>query len=207
MLTKHTFIAIKLATLLFCSQSAMANSFSFTGNFTHDNDVQLFNFSIASASTTLTINTLSLLGGTNAAGNIISGGGFNPYLAIFHDLDGALILDTSNKNAGEESMIANYGTLLEGNYTLALTQFDNTAAGISFNDGFADDYGLAFADHAAPFTTMGGGGSSHWAVDILTADTATSVPAPEALTLTLLGLIGYGAKKHAKFNIKTGLSA
>ncbi|WP_394752696.1 DVUA0089 family protein [Crenothrix sp.] len=205
MLTKHSITVVKLATLLLCSQSAMANSFSFTGNFTYDNDVQLFNFSLASDSTALTIHTLSLLGATNAAGNLISGGGFNPYLAIF-DESGALIKDTSGKNESEESIIANYGTLLAGTYTLALTQFDNIAVGTYLSEGFADDYVLASFD-PTPFTTMGGGGSSHWAVDILTADTATSVPAPEALTLTLLGLIGYGAKTRVKFNIKTGLSA
>lgn len=205
MLTKHTFTAIKFATLLFCSQSAMAISYSFTGNFTNDNDVQLFNFSIASDSTTLSIHTLSLNGGTNAAGDIISSGGFNPYLAIFNQLDGAWVFDTSSKSAGEEAIIANYGTLVTGNYILALTQFDNVAFGSNLSDGFAADYGLASFD-PIPFTTLGGGGSSHWAVDILTADTA-SVPTPEALILTLLGMMGYGVRASGKLNIKTGLSA
>lgn len=205
MLTKHTFTAVKFATLLFCSQSAMATSYSFTGNFSNDNDVQLFNFSITSDSTALSIHTLSLHGGTNAAGDIIGGGGFNPYLAIFNQLDGAWIFDTSSKPAGEEAIIANYGTLAAGNYILALTQFDNVAFGSNLSDGFAADYGLASFDLTA-FTTLGGGGSSHWAVDILSADTA-SVPTPEALTLMLLGVMGYGVKANGKFNIKTGLYA
>ena len=56
---------------LFCliATTLSANSFSFTGSFPTDNDVQLFSFSIA-ADGPVTFLTLSYAGGTNAVGQI-----------------------------------------------------------------------------------------------------------------------------------------
>jgi hypothetical protein len=50
--------------------------------------VQWFDFSIAADSSSVLINTLSLNGGTNAAGAIIAGGGFNPYISIWDKITG-----------------------------------------------------------------------------------------------------------------------
>jgi hypothetical protein len=204
MLTKHTLSAIKLAALLFCSQSALATSFSYTGNFNNDNDVQLFNFSIAADSSSLSINTFSLNGGINAAGTSIAAGGFNPYLAIFNQLDHAWVFDTTGKAPGTEASITGYGTLLAGDYILALTQYDNIAVGSFLDNGFADSLGLASFE-PIPFTTQGGGGGNHWALDITLADTASvvtnNVPTPEALSLTLMGLMGFGLKTRRKIGI------
>ena len=79
---KHRNAALTLIFLLFGTQSATAGNFSFTGNFTHDNDVQLFNFSIAST-TDVFLQTYSFGGGTNSAGNAISAGGFTPFFSLF----------------------------------------------------------------------------------------------------------------------------
>ncbi|MDD5271932.1 MAG: DVUA0089 family protein [Methylovulum sp.] len=199
MIKKHRFTALKLALLLLSSQSALAADFSFTGNFTQDSDVQLFNFSLAADSSSLIIDTLSLNGGVNAAGTTIASGGFDPYLAIFRETDGQWFYSTEIKNAGDEAFIAD-SPLFAGNYILALTQTDNFRADDHLSDGFAYALGLtSFASIA--FTTNGGGGSGHWAVDIKNVDSADipPVPTPEALTLTLMGMLGWQlSKKIAK---------
>jgi hypothetical protein len=126
------------------------------------------------------------------AGNLIAGGGFDPYLAIFNQADGGFITDSNGKFTGEEAEIAGFGTLLAGNYILALTQFDNVAAGLNLADGFAADLSLASFGNT-PFTANGGGGSGHWAVDIRNVDAASipsQVPTPTSLVLVLLGLLG-----------------
>lgn len=69
--------------------NASAVDFSFSGMFTGDDDVQLFDFSVGMASL-VTFRTLSYAGGTNAAGTVIARGGFDPILALF-DSRGFLI--------------------------------------------------------------------------------------------------------------------
>lgn len=210
MISKRTFTARILALLLLGSPPVMATSFSFTGNFTNDADVQFFNFAIAADSTTVSINTLSRNGGTNGAGNVIADGGFNPYFALFTQADGAWVFDTNSKLLGDEADIFSYGTLLAGNYLLALTQFDNVAAGLNLSDGFAADLGLATFG-LTPFTANGGGGSGHWAVDIRDVDTAglatVSVPEPLTLNLLLIGMIGLAAITRRKAYLSTDLAA
>ncbi len=196
--------------LLFAAQSASAANFSFTGNFNQDNDVQLFSFTIAADSTTVAINTLSLLGGVNLNGQSIAGDGFNPYLAIFEQASGNFVFDTLNKGTNEEAVIANsgshfYGTLSAGSYILALTQLDNVALGLNLADGFADSLGLATFG-AIPFTAQNGGGSSHWAVDIANVDSAqlATVPVPGALWLFLHGLLVLPiARRFAAYRVRT----
>ena len=169
-IAKHFFIAIKLTLLLFGSQSVMATNLSFTGNFLTNGDAQFFDFSLAVASTSVIIETLSLNGGTNSAGDLIAAGGFYPYLSLWDKSTGAWVFDTGNKNAGDEAVISNtfpysYGTLLAGNYILALTQFDNVAAGSNLSGGFAanpdPNLNLASFDPIAPFSGGSGLGCGH----------------------------------------------
>lgn len=190
MATKH-FIAASALALILTSPTVLASNFSFTGNFNQDNDVQFFNFFVAADSTDTFVETFSLNGGVNVVGDLIAGSGFDPYLAIFNQADGAFITDSNGKFTGDEAVIANFGTLLAGNYILALTQFDNVAAGLNLADGFADDLNLASFGNT-PFTTNGGGGSGHWAVDIRNVDAAASIPSqvptPGSALLAALGL-------------------
>lgn len=192
---------LKLVLLFLASQSAMAANFSFTGTFRSDTDVQFFNFSLAADSTDAVINTLSLNGGTNLASNLIAGGGFNPYLAIFDASTGDFKFDTSSKAGGDEAVISNtapyfYGTLLAGNYILALTQFDNVVAGTNLSDGFANDLSL-YTPPGTPFNGLTG----NWAVDMSFVDSASmdaSVPAPDTYSLLLVGLVGFVATLRSK---------
>ena len=83
--TIATIFALSLVTSV-----ASAADFSFTGNFAHDNDVQQFNFSVGSLSS-VSLRSWSYAGGTNAAGQQIARGGFDPILALF-DANGPFVV-------------------------------------------------------------------------------------------------------------------
>ena len=182
------------------SADATLANFSFTGSFANDSEVQFFDFSISADSSTVLIDTLSLNGGTNVASQVITGGGFNPYLSLWEQSTGNWVFDTATKNTADEAVISStasysYGTLLAGNYILALSQFDNVAAGANLSEGFGADLGLASFAGSPPFTLNGGGGSGHWAVDIQNVDSASirAVPLPGAFGFMVSGLLGLAA--------------
>jgi hypothetical protein len=84
---------------------------------------------------------------------------------------------------------------------VALTQNDNFALG-NLSEGFAADYGLTEFDPDTPFTRHGGGGSGHWALDILNVNAppvnSSEVPTPESLPLLLIGLMVLGVMVRRK---------
>ncbi|WON74229.1 DVUA0089 family protein [Nitrosospira sp. Is2] len=82
------FIAIGLIS---GSASASAANFSFMGNLNHDDAVQEFNFEVEGAAREVTLRTWSFAGGTNAEGQVIQAGGFDPVVSLFNSSTGALI--------------------------------------------------------------------------------------------------------------------
>src|ERR1022692_3289023 len=121
---------------------ASASSFSYTGSFVTDDQIQQFLFSL-SATSTVTAVTYSYAGGTNQAGASISQGGFDPWLAIFNS-SGALVASDDNGTCGQvgtdsvtgacfDSFISQ--SLAAGNYTLVLSQSDNSPAGGTLSGG------------------------------------------------------------------------
>jgi hypothetical protein len=197
--------------MLLSTGGASALDFSFTGAFGLDEDVQLFTFT-ADGVSAVTLRSYSYAGGTQADGNIVPTGGFDPILNLF-DSTGALILQqdddlqdnaicdgSSDPNTGECWDVFSVQVLPAGNYTVALTQYDNYANGPNLSDGFleagqgnftgalAGCSNGSFCDVSgdAPFDNR----TNEWAFDILGVQTA--VPEPTTATLVALGLGALG---------------
>jgi hypothetical protein len=187
-----------------------AGQFSFTGVFANDNDVQLFTFGLL-APTTVTLQTWSYGGGTDANGQTIAAGGFEPLLEVFDALSlapasGLLLPGTFSScppNRADTNRIpACYDVLAQlsltaGNYFLALTQNPNAAVG-NLGDGFQFDGDPTFNSGFAG--SFGAQGDGHWEVDILAADNAaavTATPEPGSLWLSAAAMLlaGIGFRK------------
>ncbi len=194
---RWSFLLTFLIACSFCLE-AKADSFSFTGTFAHDDDIQLFNFQLLNPST-VTIQTFGYAGGTNGAGASIADGGFDPMISVF-DATG----DQFQLAANDDSGCSDVGTdpttgacfdsflilpsLDAGSYILALTQYPNSALGPTLGDGFAF---AGLGDFTCEMFTGGSGPfcdvsldqrDSHWALDISGVDSAsqqtTAVPEP-----------------------------
>ncbi len=202
---KPGLFAILFLTVSVCliAGSAYAASFSFVGSIPQDDYVQLFNFSI-SAPTVVIARTWSFAGGTNAAGQVISAGGFSPVLSLF-DATGSqdlLQLDWSGgQGAGPRAIdpISGYAwdsymspSLNAGSYILALSEDDNVPNGPTFADGFSrtgqgNFTGPNFTGQPGSFILVDGSQRTNgWAVDIIGADSA-EVPEPSSLITLCFG--------------------
>lgn len=187
--------------------SARGANLSFTGTFTQDDNVQLFNF-VVGAPSTVTLRTWSYAGGVNAAGATIARGGFDPILALFNS-SGALIDQNDDGTCGQVAADAVSGlcfdtflqvALAAGSYTVAVSQFDNFATGPNLANGFERTGEGNFT--GGPFRDLAGGSQrdGHWAFDILNVQSAEAVlpgvpptvpaviPEPSAALLLSCGL-------------------
>jgi hypothetical protein len=200
-LLRASSVAVAFAAILAFATPTKADNFSFTGSFTVDNDVQLFNFSVTAPSD-VTLRTWSYAGGTNAAGQLIAAGGFDPILALFDSsgkllgqnddgigvaVDPATVTPTYAGNAYDT--LLTISQLAAGSYTVAVMQFDNFFIDQGFllgPDGFTRAEGGNFTA-----TAFGCSGTqfcdfthntrdAHWAFDILNVNTASPVPGPIA---------------------------
>lgn len=179
---------------------AEAADFSFRGNFTADDDVQLFNFTVG-AESTVTLRTFSYAGGTQADGTVIAAGGFDPILALF-DSAGSLLDQNDDDPSGtvpaDPVTGVAYDTLLTrllaaGDYTVSIMQYDNFANGPTLADGFLRQGESNFSGGFIDFE--GDQRTSAWAFDILNVSDVVVVPpdtAPIPTPALLPGLIGMG---------------
>src|SRR5260370_27898570 len=127
---------------------ATADSFSLTGIFTQDDQLELFQFPAPSAS--LIVRTWGYAGGTNANGQVILPGGFDPFLSVFDATGGLLssspLRGTNNDGVGVATDVTTgyaFDSLLAlntlspgGTYVLVLSQNDNLPFGTTYGDGF-----------------------------------------------------------------------
>jgi len=175
------------AALIASAACALGANFSFTGNFTGDDQVLLFGFTVT-APVTVTLKTLGYAGGTNAAGAVIPAGGFDPVLSLFRSDGSFFSLNDDDISTGSFDALLQ-SSLLAGSYTLALTQTFSFPKG-SLAQGFS-------SSEAKDFRTR----KSLYAVDILGVTTASLLqPSPSGvpdavstlalLVLSLGGLVG-----------------
>jgi hypothetical protein len=184
-------------------------SFSFTGSFTQDDQVQVFRVQL-SAPGAVTARSFGYAGGNNQAGNWVPGGGFDTLLNLFAGIGpGALLFDT-NDDGGCPAVGADSATgacwdsvltlpLPAGEYTLVLSQSPNSANGPLLGDGFAQNGNPAFTGTmflGSPGQFIDANPSQrdgHWAIDILDVDSASVLAIPEPATIALatsgLGLL------------------
>ena len=192
------------AALLLLAGTASADNFSFTGSFTEDDQLQLFSFTLASTSA-VTFQTFGYAGGTNTAGQLISRGGFDPWLSLF-DSSG-LLIDQNNDGTGFVATDPKTGAALDsyftepsltaGTYILVLTQADNGPNGPTFADGFHEQGNGNFTAALGctneifcdgTFVDPYNNRTGNWAVDIDNASSASTVPEPQ-LVFELGGIL------------------
>jgi hypothetical protein len=205
----------RLVPAIFClcvsAGVAGAATFSFAGTFTHDDQFTIFLFTAPSAS--VTVRTWSYAGGTDAAGQLIAPGGFDPILSVFDATGGltagSLLLANNNDGAGVATDLGNgFDSLLlipglsaGGTYAVVLSQNDNAANGPVFGSGFVRDgqgnftpgafgcLGTSFCDSSANQR------NGNWEVDILGVGSATiqgtaTTPEPTSILLSAAGIAG-----------------
>ncbi len=197
---KHTVLLLLLA-----ASSLSSATFSVQGTFVSDDQIQLFNFSIASSATVSLISWGSG-GGTNGGGTVIPVGGFDTYFGLYTG-SGFQIATNGDSCAGPAKT---NGACLDaflsvalpaGNYMLSLTQTGNAAAG-DLIDGFtqqgqgnytANSGCNAFCD------SLGVGSNGKWAVDIAGVTSASqpnAVPEPFSILLAGGGLLLLAIRKR-----------
>lgn len=181
-----------LIALLFSSFAVNAASYSYIGNLESDDDFAIFNFNLASDSN-VNIRTWSYAGGTNAVGDDIVAGGFDPLVIVF-DSTGTWIDmndDIDGYNGVYDSELNLYD-LVAGDYILALAQFghDYLTQMPRLEDMIWDTYSEDFD-----------GFTSAYAVDINVSPIDTNpseVPLPAAVWLFGSAFMGlFGLKKKS----------
>jgi len=158
-----------------------AATLSFTGNLSTFSDVAVFNFTLASPST-VTIRSLGYAGGTNAAGNVIPAGGFDPILTLSTSAGSFL---TQNDDANPASLVGadpitggRFDSFIQtslgaGSYKVSVAAFSLTPP--------------AFVD------ATGATRNSAWAVDVLGITVAPPTGVPDSGSAIILMLLGMTA--------------
>lgn len=194
------------ALLTACAHAAPVN-FSFIGGFEYDNDVQLFTFT-ADGNSVVRMRTYGFGGGFQADGNEVVDGSFDPNLSLF-DASGTLIGandDSISRSPGAcgRGVVTPYDgdewdacldmKLAAGQYTVALTQYDNFARGPNLVAGFRYDNNPQFLGCREMFC----GKTGKWAFDLLSVEEAYQVPEPASLALFGVAALGIAATRRRR---------
>ena len=186
---------------------ASAATLSYTGQFAHDNDVQLIQFTVDALST-VGLRTWSYAGGVNGAGQAIARGGFDPIVALFNAA-GELVADQDDAGCNKVAADAvtrqcwdiNFSVnLAAGNYTASIQQWNNFSVSTSLADGFVyqdaeyQNFRNGFVDE------MNATRNGLWALDIINASPLAQAAVPEPASLGLFGaaLLGMAALRRRR---------
>jgi MYXO-CTERM domain-containing protein len=200
--------------------TVQADSLSFQGTFSTDDQVQLFDFTLLSTAT-VTLQSFGYAGGTNQADTVIPPGGFDSYFTWFDSAGNQIGTDDDGlDNLGCVGVGKHNGacldafaqpTLTAGSYTLALTVSGNDPNG-SLSDGFSQQGQGDFTANGPCLDfcdAFGNQDSGNWAVDIVNVSSASnSGTAPEPATMLLAGgglvLIGLARRRRPAEKRKIG---
>jgi hypothetical protein len=189
---------------IFLAVAGHAASISLTGSLdpNNANDVLFYSFTL-SAPSMLTNQSYgyggsgAAPGGTNAAGAVIPGGGFDTYLSLFDGVGATAAFVASNDDGlcppGSASPACHDSTLVfaahAGPYTLVLGVFDNFSFAENFGGGTLGDGFIGLGDYFD--AASGAVRTSNYAVDISagTLVVAPSAPEPANLPLALAACI------------------
>lgn len=202
---KITSIAVLVA-LCASLSPARAATMSYTGQFAHDNDVQLINFTVGALST-VGLRTWSYAGGVNAAGQAIARGGFDPIVALF-DSAGTFIAGQDDAGCGKVAADAvtrqcwdiNFAvSLAAGNYTASVQQYNNYSIDTNLAHGFYYQ-GAQYQNFRNGFVDeMDVKRTGAWALDILNVNPAVqALPEPASLGLMGAALAGMMALRRRR---------
>jgi len=197
--------AVMLSGLFIFGGLASADSFSFTGTISTDDQLQSFFFNLTSPGT-VDMQTFSYAGGTNQAGTPIAEGGFAPFLALFDSSGNLIDENAAGPSAPVDPVTGNAfdsflsDPLSAGTYELVLSQAGNEPNDNSLGDGYTETgnttftsfYGCTNGIFCDPSTLNRTG---NWAVDIDDVSSATetgtsSVPEPSMVLGLCVGFAG-----------------
>jgi hypothetical protein len=208
-----------LAGILFaalCSGGAI----SYTGTFSTPEDDWIIPITLTSSGN-VTLQTYGFGGGTNAAGNVIPAGGFDPLVGLFEGTgDTALFLDGTADNLSNYpsepsacppaglvtigSVPAQCGDvqltftgLAAGTYTVLLSDANYVPNAVYEVTGYLGDGFSDLTGGSLPFQTCYdlsdcNTDTANWALDITTSAGASSAPEPASFGPAGIGLFGIG---------------
>src|SRR5262249_12590513 len=169
---------VSLLAGLFVSTGAFAGptNYSFAGTLSADDGVELLLFT-TSASSTVTLRTYGYAGGTQADGNVVPRGGFDPTLALFDSAGNMIASNDDGDGVPADSVTGGaYDSQLSvllaaGAYTVAISQSYNLANGPTLSDGFnvsgSPFFTAAFGCTNGQFCDSNGDNrSGFWAFDV-----------------------------------------
>ena len=208
--------SILLVALALSAGQAFGASFSFTGAFSTDDQLQQFTFTLSGTST-VTLRTWSYAGGTNQASMVIPRGGLDPWLALYDSL-GNLLQSVDNGTCGQVGTDSITGVCFDsfimqslgmGMYTLILSQSDNQPFGTLLSDGFTQTGNPTFT---SSFGCSNGSfcdattdnRTPQWAVDIdnvTSASSGSGIPEPGTLVLLASGMAAIVVLRRRKVRI------